>query len=316
MPELLCIGHTTLDTFLSIENAEIHCAVDHTMCKVEFELGDKIPVESIHYGVGGGAANVAVGTKKLGVDSSVYSVVGDDPKGVDVKSAFEVAHIGIDHLYMDKNPTDQSTVLSYNRERNIFTYNYPRVYKLSAVDKIPNNIYLSSIGADVRDFYNELAAYKEVHPYVSIFYNPGSRELGYAIHDIRALMPSVDYLLCNVEEGCRILNDGLKRDQVDIQDLLNLLLEKGITNVVLTDAENGMYVSNEEGTVFLPAIKTDVVEKTGAGDAFAAGFIAAVLSGYDLKTALKWGRLNSSSAIQVVGAQNGLLSKDEMLAQV
>ena len=55
---------------------------------------------------------------------------------------------------------------------------------------------------------------------------------------------------------------------------------------------------------------TKLVEKTGAGDAYAAAFIAALNRNLNLGEAMVWGTINSAHVIREVGAQNGLLNLD------
>lgn len=60
------------------------------------------------------------------------------------------------------------------------------------------------------------------------------------------------------------------------------------------------------------------VDRTGAGDAFAATFVAALMKGNNLVGALQWAPINSMSVLQKVGAQAGLLTEstlEEYLAQ-
>jgi len=59
----------------------------------------------------------------------------------------------------------------------------------------------------------------------------------------------------------------------------------------------------------VPAV---VVEKTGAGDSFATGCLAAIMLGQSMRTALLWGSLNAASVIGQVGTQPGLLDRDEL----
>jgi sugar/nucleoside kinase (ribokinase family) len=55
-----------------------------------------------------------------------------------------------------------------------------------------------------------------------------------------------------------------------------------------------------------------VVERTGAGDAYASGFLAAVVTGESIPNAMRYGSVNASSVIGKIGAQEGLLKKQEM----
>ena len=289
------------------------CDVFDEHCKICFGFGDKIPVEDVRYSVGGGASNVAVGLTYLGLNALLVSAVGDDVKGKDVLSHLSSHKIDTQYVFVDDKPTDQAIILSYTDERTIFTHNSNRKYDLSRVDFTGvDGVFLSSVGNKVGNLYDQIINLKKKHANLRLFYNPGSRELLNAYDEIQRLVPYMDFLIANVEEGCSILNSGLTRANIDIEDLMALLVKKGIKTVVLTDAVNGVYVATGGKFFHVDAVKTKVAEMTGAGDAFATGFIGGVLYKNDLEVATKWGVHSSSSVISKVGAQNGFLSFDEI----
>jgi sugar/nucleoside kinase (ribokinase family) len=98
-----------------------------------------------------------------------------------------------------------------------------------------------------------------------------------------------------------------------IKKLLYGLQGLGAKNVVITDGDNGSFAEDENNQFYgLGVEKVNVVEKTGAGDAYTAGFLAAVLSGKPIGEAMRWGTLNSASVVQKIGAEEGLLKKVEL----
>ena len=98
-----------------------------------------------------------------------------------------------------------------------------------------------------------------------------------------------------------------------IKKLLFGLKSLGAKNVIITDSNNGSYLYNEESKMYhLSIVKVDVVEKTGAGDAYSAGFLSAILNKLNTKEAMIWGAINSASVITKIGAQDGLLTKQEI----
>ena len=58
------------------------------------------------------------------------------------------------------------------------------------------------------------------------------------------------------------------------------------------------------------------VERTGAGDAFASGFVSAFIKYGDVKKGIEYGTTNAESIIQSIGAKNGLLSEREILREL
>ncbi len=128
-----------------------------------------------------------------------------------------------------------------------------------------------------------------------------------------------------VPEGKIAFNPGLRNLEKDLfvaQKAEVLILNKeeqrnlgifGSKITVVTDGKNGAAVY-ENGSKILekPALDVPVVETTGAGDAFASGFLAAMFYEKDLETALDWGLKNSASVIQKVGAIEGLLNYERL----
>ena len=94
----------------------------------------------------------------------------------------------------------------------------------------------------------------------------------------------------------------------DVHDLINKLHELGPKIVVVTDGPGGAYASDGQNYFKMPLYPDPAppVDRTGAGDAFASTFVAALAKGLSLEDALRWGPINSMSVVQKVGAQAGL----------
>ncbi len=105
---------------------------------------------------------------------------------------------------------------------------------------------------------------------------------------------------------------GLKHNGVDFKALLRQLQQVGPRQGVVTDGPNGAYAFDGKRFWSMPIFEVPVIERTGAGDSFSTGVIAALAAGESMKEALRWGTFNSASVIQDVGPQKGLLKKSEM----
>ncbi|PIR42419.1 hypothetical protein CO058_02455 [candidate division WWE3 bacterium CG_4_9_14_0_2_um_filter_35_11] len=309
-----CIGHVTLDTFFELDGADITCDLGSKECKVSFGFGAKVPVKNVRYGVGGGASNVAVGLRKLGIQTYLHSAVGNDPKGIDIKNELDQLGVDLTHLKADGFPTDQSAILSYFKERTIFTYSQDR--KISFNVDFAEYIFLSSVGGDVSDLYKQVIMLAKKTPSPILFLNPGSKELKNSRNNILDIINYTDYLICNLEEARMIVDPSLSKTQIEITDLLDILIQKGADNVVLTDGINGSFAHIGGQFLVVPAHEVEVVEKTGAGDAFATGFISGIIHGVSALDAMRRGAVNSAGVITKLGAQNGLLDLSEMESKV
>lgn len=311
MKSILAIGHSTFDTFLKVDNSDFK--IDPKNRGVCFLLGSKVNVKEIHYGVGGSAANVAVGVSKLRLQTSIYTIIGNDMKGMDIISVFKKNQVSSQLLKTDRYPTNQSSIISYDRDRTIFSYHHEREYSLKGLELNYDYVFLGSTGEKVADLYSDLIEIKKKSPEKKLFFNPGGRELNHSRDDVLRILPYVDYFISNVEEACLTVNSHLRRDQVEINDLMKMIFDLGAKNVLITDGDQGVSCFDGYKNYHYEAMKVEMVEKTGAGDAFTAGFIGGISVGLDISKAAQWGNLNSASTIQKYGAQNGLLTLDEII---
>jgi len=101
----------------------------------------------------------------------------------------------------------------------------------------------------------------------------------------------------------------------DMHDLFNHLHALGPRIVVITDGPDGAYASDGHNRYKMP-LYPDAgapVDRTGAGDAFASTFVAALAKGLSIEDALRWAPINSMSVVQKVGAQEGLLTDEQLM---
>jgi len=316
MNKVLCIGHTTHDTFLLIERADIYCNVNRKECSVCFGFGDKVPVEKAVYGIGGGAANVSAGLAKLGLAPYLYTYLGNDNHGKFLRKELKKHKISIELVEEDKIPTDSSVIISYDTDRTIFTYNHDRTFGYPKSLDGFDTVFVSSIGGKVSDVYDAVKEYKRLKPRALVAFTPGSKELSDSIDDVRSFVYSADIFIGNIEEGIRVFNSDLERSDVVLQDLLMDFHSKFNVIVVLTDGAKGVYICENGKFHHLESIPMKVIEKTGAGDAFASGFLAGKIGGKTSIESAKWGIANSISMMQRYGAHEGLLSKENILGEV
>ncbi len=114
-------------------------------------------------------------------------------------------------------------------------------------------------------------------------------------HDkFRQLLPQLDLLLCNRLEllalcRCDTLEQALAMRSAPI--------------VACTDGDRGAHIVAAEQQLQVPAIETDVIDTTGAGDLFAAGFLWGISQGYPLQACAQMGCISASAVIAQIGAR-------------
>lgn len=316
--DAILISDVSIDEFLKIDEAEVVCDLNTHECKICLEYAEKIPVSEFRTSLGGNSANVAAGLAKLGLNVSVFSQIGNDANGN--RFVTELKERGVDNSLLVQNPgeTDIHSILIYKGERTILSYHRPKNYKIPNWEE-PKWIYYSSLPKSFENFQSQLMKYLGQHPNVLTAFNPGVYHFKAGFRAYEPFLKVTDVLFVNKEEALRILSQaGVKSCKPDTKlvDIHRNLQKLGPNLTVITDAENGASVSDNSNFVMAGIVKSEkpVADKTGAGDAFASAFLAALMYGKSAKTALQWGLKNSSACIREIGPMNGLLNKQQIEA--
>lgn len=311
--ELISIGDVTLDVFMTPTESEALCTVDDKDCLICFSYGEKIPVKSIEYSVGGNAANNVVGTRRLGVRSGLLATLGGDSIGNQIVEKLESENV--DMTYVIQQPTagsNYSTVINYGGERTIFSYHAPRSYEFPVKLEPAPWMYLTSMGESFPPFYKHMMDFLDENKDVKLAFNPGSRQLRAGIDIMKSVLERTHMVYVNRREAEKITDFGesFGKDK----DLLKALSAMGPKVSVITDGGNGSFLYDTESNKFYKAgvLPVDAYERTGAGDAFGAGCVSALIKGKSFQEALLWGTLNSASVIGYIGSQRGLLKETDM----
>jgi sugar/nucleoside kinase (ribokinase family) len=148
------------------------------------------------------------------------------------------------------------------------------------------------------------------NPGVKLAFQPGTFQMEAGAERLKRIYNRTEVLILNREEAVTV-GGG---DKENVADLLDRLHALGPKIVVITDGPAGAYASDGQNRFKMPLYPDPAppYERTGAGDAFAATFVAALVKGNTIEGALQWAPINSMSVVQKVGAQAGLLSEPEL----
>ncbi len=174
----------------------------------------------------------------------------------------------------------------------------------------PRYLYFSSIGEHGVPYHHEIAEYVKNHD-TKLVFQPGTFQIKLGYEALKDLYAVTEIFFCNKEEAQEILETTNQH----VPTLLRQFKELGPTLPVITDGPNGAYVVDENDQAWhMPMYPdpADPVDRTGAGDAFASTFTAAIILGQTPAEALSWGPVNSMSVVQHIGAQAGLLTKEQL----
>ncbi len=126
-----------------------------------------------------------------------------------------------------------------------------------------------------------------------------------SLDDVAGVLPEVDYFVPNDHEAAALTGESDPRRQAES------LLELGAGTVIVTMGERGLVAASRDETIELPAPRVDVVEPSGAGDAFAAGLVYGLLQGWALRRCLEFAGVIGASACTRLGCTAGLFTRAE-----
>ena len=313
--DILAIGDVVTDAFIKLQDDRAVAYENEDGKWLALPFAQKVPfdhaevIEAV-----GNAANAAVCFKRLGFNSGLISNVGGDAAGRDILRALHDK--GVDSRFVIVNPNKLSNyhfVLWYKEERTIlikheeYDYHWPRFRDID----IPRWVYFSSISKNALEKYHDLVLdWLNDNPTVKLAFQPGTFQIEAGVERLKELYSRTEVLLLNREEAVQV--SGGNYD--DIHDLMNRLHEIGPKTVVITDGPAGAYASDGQQRLKMPPYPDPAppFERTGAGDAFASTFVAALVEGNNIEGALQAAPINSMSVVQQVGAQKGLLTGQEL----
>lgn len=307
--DLVCVGDAKIDTFLTLHQTSDHLRYSRETNELCIKFGEKITVDKAEILLGGDAANVAVGTSRLGLSTAIVAEIGKDEFAQKIINTLSNENVNVENVSQTQGQQSSfSTIINYKGERTIFSEHVRREHNFSFENISTKWIYLTSLGEKWQDAYNKTTDFaKETK--CNLAFNPGTIQISEK-NNIKNILLITNLLLVNKEEGEEIL--GYSHGQKSIEEIILNLQKLGPKVVVVTDGKNGSFAASSEGNILNEKIiQTEVVEKTGAGDAYSSGFLSALINNKSISEAMIWGTKNSSSVIKKVGAQAGLLHKTD-----
>ncbi len=288
--KVLCIGDVMLDVVVALQ--------------APINYGEDTPSKITTHG-GGAAGNVASWIAHAGTAASIVARIGNDSAGAAITSEFE--DLGVDYSSLRK--TSDATgvvvvVVDKKGERTMFPETGANsglvvtdMPDLAGFDAAYVSGYALLNPRSRTGVLDMIAVIKSAG--LPIFYDTvtvgAMKEVDRAL--IQSWLPLMDYVLPNEEEALYVA------DASDIDSALTRLLEL-CPAVIIKRGPSGVIAQNRGGTrIDIAAIKTVVADTTGAGDSFAAGFIATKISGGDLTASLKAGVTLAAKCVANIGAR-------------
>lgn len=312
--DFVAIGDILIDAFIELnkDEADVSIDLDTGRKTLQMPFGGKLPYNDIQViNAVGNSPNAAVSAHRLGLETALVTNLGSDRNGKDCLEALRHEGVHTDFVKLHEGKvTNYHYVLRYGAERTILIKHEHYPYSLPDFPVAPRYFYFSSVGDHGIPYHHEIADYVKNNE-TKLVFQPGTFQIKVGIDAIRDIYENTEIFFCNKEEAQEIL----KSTEQHIPTLIRGIRELGPKIPVVTDGPNGAFtVDTEDQAWFMPMYPDPAppVDRTGAGDSFSSTFTAAIALGKDPAEALSWGPINSMSVVQHVGAQAGLLTREEI----
>jgi sugar/nucleoside kinase (ribokinase family) len=309
MYDIITMGSNTVDMFCDTDLDELIeiRAPKHDEELIAFPLGTKVPITDLRYNVGGNGVNVAVGLARLGINAGYLGKIGRDANGEQILQALDNANVNFIGARGETSGVGLILNSTLGHDRTILGYkgcnNTLKDDEVPWDDVQANWYYLSSMLETSYETMQNVAAHA-THNGATIAFNPSSTIAHYGYDHCAPILEKTDYLIINEEEAQQLAQ------QDDLEANISYLHDR-IPNVVVTRGNDGVICIEGNERCDVDANTCDVVETTGAGDAFSAGFLAGKIHGKPTEDCVRIGMHNAESVLCHYGAHNKLLTWDE-----
>ncbi|TFG02338.1 MAG: carbohydrate kinase family protein [Promethearchaeota archaeon] len=309
--DVICIGAALVDMVAKVERHPLN--------------DDEVFVSDLKLLSGGAAANTAYACAKLGLKTAFIGKLGphdgfsdkiiNDFKDVSLDTSLikYSSEYGTGSAYVALNPQGDRRIYAHSGAANYLSKE-DIVFEEVTRAKI---IFLSSLkNLEPLIEAAEIARKSDI----PVILNPGMLIIDQELDNIKQLLERIDILIMSQREYISLLNiQDPELNEKIILESSNILSKLGIKVIIITMGSKGAFLMNRKESAIISASKIeDVIDTTGAGDAFSAGFIFKIVQdlNYDfeqLKINVEFGNFIAGRCIQKLGARNGIPTNKELV---
>lgn len=273
------------------------------------EHGRLMLVDEIGLGVGGCAANTGLGLAKMGVDTAIIGKVGNDGFGAFVRETIG-AH-GIDTSGIRTTTacgTSATMIMIDSAGERTFMHCIGANATMRPKDIDPAQLAGAQIfhfggalvmpGFDGEPAASVMRAAQEAG--VTTCLDTVWDDTGRWMELLAPVLPYTDIFLPSLAEAIELTGE------CEPERVAEALLAQGVKIVGLKMGAEGCYVRSADREVRTPAFKVPVVDGTGSGDAFVAGFLLGTLRGWDLADVARFANAVGALCVTAPGTTAGL----------
>jgi len=342
--DIISIGGATIDIFARPQKSDIlrlNSSNGESKEMLCFNYGGKLQLEDIHELFGGGAANTSIGFNRLGLNTGICTLLGNDEWAKKVINNFKKENVSTEFIKTTNADKSSFSIImnSFKGDRTVLFYpganKKLRKKHLNDVGIMNTKwIFLNRVSSDDPSISDIITNSIYKNPKIRVAWNPGGDQIKNTYSKYRKLLKRVEILFLNKEEASQFSETTFEKQKTNIKssnqlkssksngrlpdyafsltNIFKKLSKTGVKIIVITDGKRGAQVFDGKNSYFCPVVNEDRVDTLGAGDAFCTGFAYAYLQKLSLQMCLKFGTINATSVVSFYGAQTGLLTKRQM----
>lgn len=299
---VICIGGANIDRKFHV--------------KEKAQLGTSNPIYATH-NAGGVARNIAENLGRLGMDVDLISTSGDDNDWSFIEEASSL-YMNLETVtqFPEKSTGSYTAVLDSNGELIIALANMEVYEAITPELLLKHDVSLSQAKCIVADLncpketIRFLCHFAKSHDIPIVLIPVSSPKMNRLPEDLEG----VSWLITNRDESETYFHTEIK-NEVDWRLALENWLSLGISNVIITNGKKGSMIGNkDEGIFHVPSIELEeIIDVTGAGDAFSSAVIYTWLEGKSLPEIAKAGNMNAAKTLQTPYTVRQDLSAEKLL---
>lgn len=298
------IGSNLVDIFVRSAAFQIQPTQEGVLlCQT---YGDKIDVDSFVLRSGGGAGNTAVGFARLGFTARTISELGKDVWAEFVIDELKQEGVDTQFLVQEKKEETGGSILLMGKDGGRTALVHRGAAALLDPQDISETALADSDWVHLSNIGGQVEALKRIFELVNsnaqlrLSWNPGKKEISALVEGrlARELVKG-EILFVNDSEW-----KGLESVQAHLHQSFEFI-------VITRGRDGGEVWSNGQQVHTYSIAQVEPVDETGAGDAFAVGYVASYLRGLEPASACEFAKRNAASVVQQVGAKPGLLRSFE-----
>ena len=310
MFDVITVGSATLDAFADTGKGMFRpCPECPSHVKVPF--GSKILLSGLQFCTGGGGTNTAVGFSRLGFQTGWIGKLGNDATAQSVLKELKQEGVDTSLCAIDRGKASGYSIIldAKGHDRTVLAFKGSNDdLKPSDLDfsKIQSQwLYCSSqLGRSARTLLRIVTHAQRQKSRIA--FNPSTYMITSERSTVTQLLHHTHVLIFNAEEAQLLVG------RASIEKTMKRIHQRGPSMVVITNGKHGAHASDGKQLWHCKALSVPVKESTGAGDAFATGFIAGLIKGKPITDAMKMGMTESASVIQHIGAKNILMTDSQI----